>query len=92
VLILYKKLLQAWNTADVPLQHRVAFIESVKVLDMKMMAQIFEKEVKDFSQGQSPILSCMATIKRREDCLKEILSLNQSLEGVAEEEQGPIID
>ena len=49
MLLLYKKLLQAWNTADVPLQHRVAFIESVKVLDMKMMAQIFEKEVKDFS-------------------------------------------
>lgn len=28
-----------------PLQHKVSFIEAVKVLDMKMMAQIFEKEV-----------------------------------------------
>lgn len=37
-----------WEQHNVPLQHRVAYVESIKVLDMKMMAQIFEKEVEDF--------------------------------------------
>lgn len=41
----YQKIAKMWEDRDVPLQHRVAFIESVKVLDMKMMASIFEKEV-----------------------------------------------
>ena len=44
----YKKLAALWETNGVPNQHRTAFVESVKVLDMKMMAQIFEKEVQDF--------------------------------------------
>lgn len=41
----YKQLYQMWEDRQVPFQHRVAFIESVKVLDMKMMAQFFAKEV-----------------------------------------------
>lgn len=39
---------------------------------MKMMAQIFEKEVQDFHVGQAPIVNCMVNIKRREECLGEI--------------------
>ena len=45
VLQAYQKISKLWEDRSVPLQHRVAFIESVKVLDMKMMAQIFDKEV-----------------------------------------------
>ena len=41
----YQNISQMWAGRNVPFQHRVAFIESVKVLDMKMMAQIFNKEV-----------------------------------------------
>ena len=41
----YQKINKLWEDRGVPLQHRVAFIESVKVLDMKMMASIFDKEV-----------------------------------------------
>ena len=48
VLLHYQRMNQYWQQHNVPLQHRVAFIESIKVLDMKMMAQIFEKEVQDF--------------------------------------------
>lgn len=33
------------------MQHRVAFIEAIKVLDMKMMSQVIEKETKDFESG-----------------------------------------
>ena len=44
------------------MQHCVAFIEAVKVLDMKMMAQIFAKEMQDFQQGQAPVVNCIATI------------------------------
>ena len=45
-----------WTSANVPLQHQVSFIEAVKILDMKMMAQIFTKEHEDFASGQAPIL------------------------------------
>ena len=78
-----------------PLQHRVAFVESVKVLDMKMMAQIFAKEMQDFEQGQSPILNCLVTINRREKCLQEIVDLNKALQAAStqsEEQQNQIVD
>lgn len=58
------------------MQHRMAFVESVKVLDMKMMEQIFDKEVSDFQSQQAPILTCMNTIRNREQCLNDILVLN----------------
>ena len=50
----------------------MAFIESVKVLDMKMMAQIFEKEVQDFEASQAPIVNCMTFINKREQCLNDV--------------------
>ena len=62
----YQQIIKIWSERDVPLQHRVAFIESIKVLDMKVMAQIFQKEVQDFEQEQAPIINCMTTIDRRE--------------------------
>lgn len=75
----YQTIAKIWEDRDVPLQHRVAFIESVKVLDMKMMAQIFEKEVQDFANGQAPVLNCMEIVKQREACLHEINRLNETL-------------
>ena len=44
----YSKLRVLWQQQKVPMQHQVAFVESIKVLDMTMMAQIFNKEVQDF--------------------------------------------
>lgn len=89
----YKKLAALWESNGVPNQHRTAFVESVKVLDMKMMAQIFEKEVQDFQVGQAPIVNCMVNIKRREECLGEIYKLNEALEGASDEnEQTTIVD
>lgn len=83
----YQKISKLWADRNVPLQHRVAFIESVKVLDMKMMAQIFNKEVQDFELDQAPVINCMSTVSHREDCLKEIIRLNESLtDQMAEEE------
>lgn len=38
VLEAYKKISHLWQSKNVPLQHRVTFIEAIKVLDMKMMA------------------------------------------------------
>lgn len=74
-----------------PLQHRVAFIESVKVLDMKMMSQIFEKEVEDFQSGQAPILNCISTIQQREKCLGDIFKLNTEL-SAGPENESPLVD
>jgi len=54
---------------------------------MKVMAQIFQKEVQDFEQEQAPIINCMTTIDRREECLAEILQLNAKLDAASEEEQ-----
>ena len=81
----FKKLAALWDTNGVPNQHRTAFVESVKVLDMKMMAQIFEKEVQDFEVGQAPLVNCMDNIKRREECLGNIYKLNEALEGATDE-------
>ncbi len=43
---------------------------------MKMMAQVFEKELKDFETGVAPVLNCMATIQKREACLQEIFKMD----------------
>jgi len=43
---------------------------------MKMMAQIFNKEVQDFDMDQAPVINCMSTVDRREACLKEIHQIN----------------
>lgn len=79
VLEAYQNISQMWAGRNVPFQHRVAFIESVKVLDMKMMAQIFNKEVQDFELDQAPVINCMSTVNRREECLKEIHQISNDL-------------
>ena len=89
----YQKINKLWEDRGVPLQHRVAFIESVKVLDLKMMAQIFDKEVQDFTNNQAPVINCMETVKNREECLSEIHRLNSSLDDqLPEESQTQILD
>ena len=60
---------------------------------MKMMAQIFDKEVQDFENNQAPVINCMETVKSREECLKEIHRLNLSLnDEMSEENQSLQLD
>ena len=54
---------------------------------MKMMAQIFEKEVQDFESQQAPILNCINTINQREECLGQIYNLNAQLEAVPDSQE-----
>ena len=78
----YCKLQELWQKDMVPMQHRIAFIESVKILDMKMMAQFFLKELADFETKQAAVLNCMQVITQREKCLQDIMSLNIELDKV----------
>jgi len=55
VLSLYNELEQKWNELGVPPQHRVHFIEGTRVLDLKVMQSVFEKELSDFEKVEAPI-------------------------------------
>ena len=59
---------------------RVHFIDSIKVLDLKIMQQIFKKELTEFERGEVAILSVMKNIERREDLLAEIVASSRLLE------------
>ena len=41
---------------------RVHFIDSIKVLDLKVMQQIFKKELAEFERGDVAIISVMKNI------------------------------
>ena len=75
-----------------PLQHQVAFIEAIKVLDMTMMAQVFTKEQQDFEQKLSTVLNCMEVVARREACLGEIVSMGSRVDSVGDEELNQTLD
>ena len=59
---------------------RVHFIDAVKVLDLKVMQQIFKKELTEFERGEVAIISVMKNIERREELLVDIIESSRQLE------------
>ena len=46
---------------------RVHFIDAVKVLDLKVMQQIFKKELTEFERGDIAVVSVMKNIQKSQD-------------------------
>ena len=70
------------------------FIDAVKVLDLKVMQQIFKKELTEFERGDVAVISVMRNIEKREETLAEIISLSKRLEdaNLNEDEINEVVD
>ena len=70
------------------------FIDAVKVLDLKVMQQIFKKELTEFERGDVAVISVMRNIEKREEALAEIISLSKQLEdtNLNEDEINEVVD
>ena len=70
------------------------FIDAIKVLDLKVMQQIFKKELTEFERGDIAVISVMKNIEKREEALAEIISLSKQLENanLNEDEINEVVD
>ena len=73
---------------------RVHFIDAVKVLDLKVMQQIFKKELTEFERGDVAVISVMKNIEKREEVLAEIITLSKQLDDTSlnEDEINEVVD
>ena len=74
--------------------YRIHFIDSIKVLDLKVMQQIFKKELTEFERGEVAIISVMKIIERREELLADVIESSRQLENtnLNDDETTEIID